>query len=81
MFVKIPDKYLSKVGPDVQMDITLVDVKLKDGTVWNNLVVRGGVYITGLESDIKEEGDLGFKSEDIVNLRSSSLLKRILHIW
>ena len=81
MAVRIPDKYLRKVGPEVKMDVTFVDIKLKNGSVLKNLVVRGGTFITGFESDVNGEGDLNFKSEDIVNLRSPSLFKRIFGIW
>ena len=58
----------------MKMDVHWVDVKLRDGQVLRNLVVRGGRFITGRDSDPEGEGPLDFSVEDIDDIRRHALL-------
>ncbi len=71
--IEIPERLLSKLGPEMQMDVHWVDVKLKNGEVLRRLVVRGGRFITGRESDENGEGPLPFVSADIANIRRQKI--------
>ena len=67
--ITIPNSLLPKLGPEMKMDTHWVDVKLRDGRVLRNLVVRGGSTITGRKSDPDGEGVLDFTSDDIAAVR------------
>jgi hypothetical protein len=54
--IEIPAQLLSAIGPEMKMDVHWVDVRLANGRKIHNLVVRGGRYITGRETDINGEG-------------------------
>jgi hypothetical protein len=53
----------------MKMDVHWVDVKLVDGRKIHNLVVRGGRYITGKDTDANGEGLLPFETKDIALVR------------
>jgi hypothetical protein len=72
--IQIPEKYITKIGAPMQMDVHWVDVKLKDGRKFRKLVVRGGQYITGRYQDKTGESDLDFSTDDILKIRRSSFL-------
>lgn len=72
--IEIPAPLLGKLGPEMKMDVHWVDLKLRDGRVFRNLVVRGGRYITGRDQDAEGQGDLPFSSGDILKLRRRSFL-------
>lgn len=71
--IEVPAKFLKKLGPEMKMDIHWIDVRLKDGRVVKNLVVRGGRYITGRTGDINGEADLNFAALDITKIRRHSI--------
>lgn len=66
--IPIPDHLLPNLGPEMKMDYHWVDVVLRDGQRFRNLVVRGGRYITGRHDDPDGEGDLPFAEFDISDL-------------
>jgi hypothetical protein len=72
--IELPATLLAALGPEMKMDIHWVDVKLCDGQVIKNLVVRGGRYITGRSNDSNGEGDLPFTADDIRKVRRHSIL-------
>jgi len=67
--IPIPENLLDDLGPEMKMDVHWVDVKLSSGARFNNLVVRGGRYLTGRAEDPNGVGDLPFSSQDIVAVR------------
>jgi hypothetical protein len=67
--IEIPEQLLPALGPEMKMDVHLVDVKLADGKKLQNLVVRGGRYITGRDTDTNGEGNLSFSAKDIQAVR------------
>jgi len=74
MSIEIPEKFIPMLGAEMKMDVHWIDVKLKNGNVYKNLVVRGGRYITGSSSGQNGEGYIPFVSEDILKLRRHSIL-------
>jgi len=73
--IEIPNHLLSKLGPEMKMDIHWIDVKLKDGSVFNGLVVRGGKYITGFKNQKNGEGEVPFDKNRIKLLRREATFK------
>jgi hypothetical protein len=71
--IEIPEMLRKKLGAEMKMDVHWVDVKLQDGRILKNLIVRGGRYITAQENATSEKGDLSFKSEEIVKIRRHSI--------
>jgi len=68
MAIEIPQHLIEKIGPEKKMDVHWVDVKLSDGTTVENLVVRGGQFITGKATDPNGEGKLMFSAADISDM-------------
>lgn len=71
--VSIPDHLLPKLGPEMKMDTHWIDVRLRDGRCIANLVVRGGLYITGHAGDSNGEGSLTFEQAEIIDIRRHSI--------
>lgn len=72
--IEIPKSLQEKLGSEMKMDTHWIDIKLQDGQVLKNLVVRGGRYITGHDGDPNGEGPLPFGSADIMEIRRHSIL-------
>jgi hypothetical protein len=72
--ILVPEKFRENLGPSMHWDVHWVDVKLINGQILKNLVVRESTYITGFESDNNGESDLPFVAEDIADLRRTSIL-------
>lgn len=70
----------AKLGPEMKMDTHWVDVKLRDGRKFMNLVVQGGAYLTG-RADPNGEGDSPFAAIDIVAIRRRSLFGALSPFW
>lgn len=58
----------------MKMDYHIIDVRLKDGRTLSRLVVQGGRFVTGRETDFNGMGELPFRSEDIANVRRCALV-------
>jgi hypothetical protein len=71
--IEIPEALQKKLGPEMKMDTHWVDIKLQDGQVLKNLVVRGGRYITGYGIDPNGERLLLFRTTDIMKIRRHSI--------
>lgn len=71
--IEIPAALRKTIGPEMKMDIHWIDLKLCDGRVLKNLVVRGGRYITGRSDDPNGEGILAFETTDIIKVRRHSI--------
>jgi len=54
--IEIPKTLRAKLGPEMKMDVHWIDVKLNNGKRFQNLVVRGDRYITGMANDENGEG-------------------------
>jgi hypothetical protein len=67
--VEIPEILLQKLGAEMKMDIHWIDIKLKDGSVFPKMVVRGGRYITGNSNDLNGEGHVPFEQSEIETIR------------
>jgi len=65
----IPESLRGDVGRANHWDAYHIDLKLKDGRVFKNLVAREGVCITGRGGDADATGDLPFESDDIAVVR------------
>jgi len=72
--IEIPQELLVDLGPEMSMDVHWVDVKLRNGQRFRRLVVRGGRFLTGRDTDIQGEGNLPFSGDDIVKIRRASWL-------
>jgi len=72
--ILVPEQFRQKLGPSMHWDVHWVDVKLTNGQILKNLVVRESTYITGFERDPNGESDLPFVAEDITDLRRTSIL-------
>ncbi len=79
--IQIPAGLTEKIGPEMKMDCHWVDVRLKDGRVITNLVVRGGRFITGCAESLNGESELPFVAADIRNLRRRALLGALWPFW
>lgn len=79
--IKIPQQLTCKLGPEMKMDVHWVDVKLRDGRKFINLVVRGGSYITGRDTDPNGEGDLPFTAADVQDIRRRAILGSLWPFW
>lgn len=71
----------AKLGPEMKMDTHWVDVKLRDGRKFMNLVVRGGAYLTGRAQDPNGEGALPFTVNEIAAIRRRSLFGSFSPFW
>ena len=65
----------------MKMDTHWIDVQLRDGRRFSNLVVRGGLYVTGRKHDPDGEGPLPFTAADITNVRRHALLGSAWPFW
>lgn len=63
--IEIPFYLLPKLGVEMNSSCYLIDVELRDGRIYRNLVVKGDLYITGRSTDKNGEGSLPFSSVDI----------------
>lgn len=72
--IAVPKSLVPLLGPEMKMDVHWVDVRLRDGRVLTNLVIRGGSYFTGHADDPNGEGPLDFTSEDVVALRPHAVI-------
>ena len=50
-----------------------VNVKLTDGRIFKNLIIREDWFITGRVIDLNGEGELGFTAADIKKIRKHSI--------
>lgn len=66
--IEIPFYLLPKLGVDKSSGVYLIDVELKDGRIYRNLVVKGDLYITGRKDDLNGEGSLPFSGFDICDI-------------
>jgi hypothetical protein len=71
--IEVPANLRPKLGLEMKMDVHWIDIKLRNGTCFYNMTVRGGLYITGYGKDENDSRELPFKSEDIVAVRRRSL--------
>jgi len=67
--IEIPHNLLPKLGSEMKMDVHWIDVKLIDGSVFPKMIVRGGRYITGRDSDHNGIGNVPFESSQILSVR------------
>ena len=72
--VEIPKELQRRLGAEMKMDVHWIDVKLKDGTVFPKMVVRGGRFITGCASDQNGEGHVPFSTSQIQSIRRQNML-------
>lgn len=72
--LELPETLRRELGPEMKMDVHWVDVKLRNGEVFRNLVVRGGRYLTGRATDPDGEGSLPFAVGEIAALRRHTLI-------
>lgn len=79
--IEIPADFLEKIGPEVKMDCHWIDIRLKDGRVVTNLVVRGGRFITGHASAFNDESELSFSAADIRNVKRRALMGNFWPLW
>jgi hypothetical protein len=79
--IEIREELMNALGPEMKMDVHWVDVKLHDGREFKNLVVRGGRFITGRESDPNGEGELPFTSENIARVRRREIWGLLWPFW
>jgi hypothetical protein len=79
--LKLPPTLIQRLGPEMKMDTHWVDVKLRDGRTFMNLVVRGGAYLTGRHSDPNGEDELPFRVEDVASLRRHAFLGNLWPFW
>ncbi|MBV1879142.1 MAG: hypothetical protein KUG79_15985 [Pseudomonadales bacterium] len=66
--IEIPSQLLSKLGPEMKMDVHWIDVLLKDNKKHYGVVVRGGKFITGLNNDHDGVNSVGFSQVQIKNI-------------
>ena len=66
--IEIPFHLLPKLGIEMNSGFYLIDVELRDGRIYRNLVVKGNLYITGRSGDHNGEGNLPFGSFDICDI-------------
>jgi hypothetical protein len=71
--VEIPFELRSKLGAEMKMDIHWVRVKLRNGTVHANMIVRGARYITGTSKDRDGVGTVPFVGSEILDIRREGL--------
>jgi hypothetical protein len=76
---KLAPHLVQKIGPEMKMDVHYVDVKLREGRVFTNVVVRGGSYITGFSEESARE--LPFVADDIAKIRRHALFGRLWPFW
>jgi hypothetical protein len=79
--IEIPNGLTEKIGPEMKMDCHWVDVRLKNGKVITNLVVRGGRFITGHADALNGESVLPFSATDIRSIRRRALLGALWPFW
>jgi hypothetical protein len=79
--LKLSPPLRAKLGSEMKMDTHWVDVKLRDGRKFMNLVVQGGAYLTGRADDPNGEGDLPFAANEIVAIRRRSLFGSLSPFW
>lgn len=79
--IEIPADLLEKIGSEMKMDCHWIDVRLNDGKVVTNLVVRGGRFITGHASALNGESELSFSAADIRNVRRRALMGALWPLW
>jgi hypothetical protein len=79
--LKLPPHLAQKLGPEMKMDVHWVDVKLRDGRTFMNLVVRGGSFVTGRNTDPNGEGELPFVADDVASVRRHSILGGLWPFW
>jgi hypothetical protein len=77
----MPADFLEKIAPEMKMDCHWIDIRLKDGRVVTNLVVRGGRLITGHASALNGESELSFSAADIRNVRRRALMGIFWPLW
>ena len=71
MAIKLDQQFRDQVhlGNPISMDCHYIDVLLKNDSIVEHLVVRGGIYNTGYSSDPNGESELSFHAEEILNVR------------
>ena len=75
----LTEELRASLGPEMKMDVHLVDVRLKSGRRINNVVVRGGRFLTGVHISSDSLAPLDFSSEEILSVtRHGSNLPRLL---
>lgn len=79
--LKLPTHLTQKLGPEMKMDVHWVDVTLRDGRTFMNLVLRGGAFLTGRDTDPNGEGELPFISDDVAKIRRHSILGGLWPFW
>ena len=79
--IAIPSHLVVNLGAEMKMDTHWIDVRLRDGQFFGNLVVQGSRFITGRALDRNGEGTLPFGADDIVNIRRRSLLGAVWPFW
>lgn len=72
--IEIPSYLIPKLGSVMDAAPCLIAVELRDGRMLANLVVKGGVYITGHRDDADGEGDLPFSSFDICDIQRHAVV-------
>lgn len=80
--IEMPPGFVGKIGPEMKMDRHWIDVRLRSGIVFTNLVVRGGRYITGHAKAPNGESELSFTADEIRNVRRHvPLLASLWPFW
>jgi hypothetical protein len=79
--IEIPADLLEKIGSEMKMDFHWIDVRLNDGKVVTNLVVRSGRFLTGHASALNGESELSFSAADIRNVRRRALMGALWPLW
>lgn len=70
----LPEPLRASLGPEMGMDYHCIDVRLVDGRIFRQLMVRGGRAITGRLRDSFNDGPLPFEASNIAEIRRWSLV-------
>ncbi len=68
-YIELAPWHQKKIGSPMAPDVHWIDVRLRDGRIVRNLVVRNGRVISGRADDENGEGDLDFIAIDIVSVK------------
>ena len=70
--ITLPEPFRAFVGPG-HHDAHWIDVRLLDGRVYRNLIVRGGIEITGRAFPSPDDSPLPFEASDIAEVRPQAM--------
>jgi hypothetical protein len=76
--IEIPENLIKKLGPEMKMDTHWIDIRLRDGRRYKNIIVRGGRYIVGKKKSLNRIDEIpNLKSTDILDIYRHSFF----HFW